>query len=249
MRSIIYSILFVLLISNFASAVRLQGNNKGTQFDLSSIANEEMVKNLQKILKSEGVKNNDISTFISILSSQFPMVQNSMDSDFMFGETFEGCFEYFFSQVCWNFSWELYLGWKVRPQAIDLQKLNVTYVPYARLEVGAGANSASNIFKGSLTGSTTMLNLTLPTSFELQFDTKSLCYDSNFITYQPSALVQAKSEVLECYQDLEEGGKTGVWNPVCNYSSPLAITLFNTTEVETTMDNVIERTCWTIQKP
>ena len=162
-------------------------------------------------------------------------------------QTFTGSFWLFITEITYDFTYEIYVGWRVEQVAVDYGYYNFTYVPYARAEVSTGATTSTTVFEGGLQANSTVFRTELPITVQYEFNEFNVCYQGDLFYYDPLALISAKSSVLECYQDVEEAMRTGDYNVNCDYNSPLYLSLFNNTETASyTTQSVVDRTCWTI---
>jgi hypothetical protein len=50
------------------------------------------------------------------------------DPEYKFGQTFTGCSWFVITEVCWDFTYEIYVGWRVDQVATDYAFYNLTYV-------------------------------------------------------------------------------------------------------------------------
>ena len=197
-------LILILSISIVFIANGLTLKDDATAFDFTQFKDQDILKGLSQILNLDGVSKDDLTTFASIFSKEIPFVNSLVNSDFKFGESYSGCFDALITTICWKGTWEMYLGWKVKPNFVDFETFNVTYIPYARMEVSGSSDSSSSVFKGTLAGSSTILNITTPISIDYSFAKKALCYDNNFVVYEPSTVIQASSSVLECFSDISD---------------------------------------------
>eukprot|EP00344_Euplotes_crassus_P004183 CAMPEP_0196994234 /NCGR_PEP_ID=MMETSP1380-20130617/562_1 /TAXON_ID=5936 /ORGANISM="Euplotes crassus, Strain CT5" /LENGTH=250 /DNA_ID=CAMNT_0042409557 /DNA_START=14 /DNA_END=766 /DNA_ORIENTATION=+ len=238
-------LLCILLICSIAQvAVGLSLKNQAIEFDFTNVDTKNILKEVTKTLNLADLNKEQLDVLFNSVSDNIPLVDSLMNPSFTFGQTFSGCYDFFLSQVCYTFTWQMRLGWKVSPESVDFERVALTYIPYAIMEISGTSTSHTEFFKGDLAASSAVLNISLPTAFELNLDTNSFCYDTKYVTYPPGPLVTAKTEVLSCLQDVKEASRTGELNIQCAFGSPLGLTLFNNTMVEPDTTDVIPKTCW-----
>ena len=186
---------------------------------------------------------NEISAFINVLGTLFPVVKQITNPEYKYSQTFE--YDYGFAYL--YFTYEIYIGWRVDQVAVDYGYYNVTYVPYSRAEVYAGANSTQFIVQGDINSYSTLFKSEVPISAQYEFDEFNFCYLANLYYYDPIMIVLLKSEVKECYQDVEVAMRTGDYSFTCNWNTPLYLPLFNNTdEASYESQQIVEKTCWTV---
>ena len=225
--------------------VEKKGN--GISFDFTAAGTRDIGLQLSGLFDVQNESKNEINAFLNIMGSSFPLLKQVTNPDFKIGETYKGCIDAIFSDICWELNWEFYIGWYVVPQGVDEVLLNITYVPYGRLELSGNADSSTILIRGNFDVDTTLFYSTLPITMEVNFVKNSLCYQADFYYYPPAAILQLGSAVKECFQDVEAASRTGDYHWECGYNTPLNITLFNSTNPVPQVTNFLERTCWTRQ--
>ena len=128
MKKSIFICIIILIISGFITWDAAQTNKVGS--------------NVKRLFNFETATEQDINELVIVIKTVFPTIKQLENKDFKIGQTFNGCFDMYYAKICWDFSWEAYIGWKVKPTSIDFIRYNATYIPYAKVTMGTG-------FKGS----------------------------------------------------------------------------------------------------